>query len=208
MENPYKTLEIPEDADLEEIRSAFRKMTRKYHPDVSKEPDREERIRDINIAWAILGDVDKRKVYDETGTLDDSESIQGEAAGVIINFFRAAIDQNSNEPLVFVRNLISTNLRNIENMIIQCRIKIPQLTRYRKNLKSKTTGDQSLVHQMIDQMLNTVETNLKKFGKDKLILGKAQEMVNDYEFIMDQPVQQTSSSPMMIHFVSTSSTGV
>ena len=60
----YKILEVPRDASQEDIRKAYRKLARKYHPDVSKEADAETRMRDINEANDVLRDAEKRAAYD------------------------------------------------------------------------------------------------------------------------------------------------
>ena len=60
----YKILEVPREASQEDIRKAYRKLARKYHPDVSKEADAEARMRDINEANDVLRDAEKRAAYD------------------------------------------------------------------------------------------------------------------------------------------------
>ncbi len=67
-EDYYARLGVARDASVEEIRKAYRKLARKYHPDVSKEPDAEARIKDINEAWSVLGDPEKRAAYDQLGS--------------------------------------------------------------------------------------------------------------------------------------------
>jgi molecular chaperone DnaJ len=63
----YETLGIPRGASGDDIKSAFRQMARKYHPDVNKEQDAEERFKEINEAYVVLSDPDKRSVYDRYG---------------------------------------------------------------------------------------------------------------------------------------------
>lgn len=60
----YAILEVAEDASTDEIRRAFQKKARKLHPDVNKEPDAEERFKEVSEAYAVLSDADKRKRYD------------------------------------------------------------------------------------------------------------------------------------------------
>jgi curved DNA-binding protein len=60
----YETLGVKPDASEAEIKSAYRKLARKYHPDVSKEPDAEERFKQVNEANEVLGDKQKRAHYD------------------------------------------------------------------------------------------------------------------------------------------------
>jgi curved DNA-binding protein len=64
----YETLGVPKSANENEIRSAFRKLARKYHPDVAKDKKAaEEKFKQINEAYEVLGDPDKRKKYDQLG---------------------------------------------------------------------------------------------------------------------------------------------
>jgi curved DNA-binding protein len=60
----YETLGVPRDAGADQIKKAFRKLARKYHPDVSKEPNAELRMKEINEANAVLSDPEKRAAYD------------------------------------------------------------------------------------------------------------------------------------------------
>ncbi|MFN2348452.1 MAG: DnaJ C-terminal domain-containing protein [Thioalkalivibrio sp.] len=63
----YKLLGVSRDASQDEIKKTYRKLARKFHPDVSKEPNAEERFKAINEAYEVLGDADKRKAYDDLG---------------------------------------------------------------------------------------------------------------------------------------------
>ena len=61
----YQILGVARDATAEDIKKAFRKLARKYHPDVSKETDAEARMQDVNEAYAALSDPEKRAAYDQ-----------------------------------------------------------------------------------------------------------------------------------------------
>lgn len=63
----YEVLGVPRDATAEDIKKAFRKLARKYHPDISKEKDAEARMKDVNEAYAVLSDPEKRAAYDQLG---------------------------------------------------------------------------------------------------------------------------------------------
>ncbi len=63
----YDTLGVARDATQEDIKKAFRKLARKYHPDVSREKDAEARMKDVNEAYAVLSDPEKRAAYDQVG---------------------------------------------------------------------------------------------------------------------------------------------
>lgn len=61
----YKILGVGTDADLKAIKTAYRKLARKYHPDVSTETDAAERFKEVAEAYEVLGDEKKRAEYDE-----------------------------------------------------------------------------------------------------------------------------------------------
>ncbi len=63
----YEVLGVPRDATAEDIKKVFRKLARKYHPDVSKEKDAESRMKEVNEAYAVLSDPEKRAAYDQLG---------------------------------------------------------------------------------------------------------------------------------------------
>ena len=63
----YATLGVARDASQDEIKKAYRRLARKYHPDVSKEPDAGKRMAAINEANEVLSDPEKRKAYDAVG---------------------------------------------------------------------------------------------------------------------------------------------
>ena len=67
----YTTLGVPKTATQKEIRSAFRKLAAKHHPDRNPDdPEAEERFKEINEAYTVLSDEEKRKFYDQYGSTD------------------------------------------------------------------------------------------------------------------------------------------
>ncbi len=63
----YHTLGVARDAKPDEIKRAYRRLARKFHPDVSKEPDAEERFKEVQEAYEVLKDPEKRAAYDRFG---------------------------------------------------------------------------------------------------------------------------------------------
>jgi len=64
----YKTLDVERDASQSDIKKAYRRFARKYHPDVSKEPDAEARFKEVGEAYEVLKDPEKRTAYDQLGS--------------------------------------------------------------------------------------------------------------------------------------------
>jgi molecular chaperone DnaJ len=63
----YEVLGVPRDASSEDIKKAFRRKAREYHPDVSDSPDAETKFKEVNEAYAVLNDPQKRGMYDRYG---------------------------------------------------------------------------------------------------------------------------------------------
>ncbi len=68
MKDYYAILGVPRNASQEEIKRAYKRLARQYHPDVNKSPEAEERFKEINEAYAVLSDPEKRRIYDTYGT--------------------------------------------------------------------------------------------------------------------------------------------
>ena len=63
----YDRLGVSKDASQDEIKKAYRKMSKKYHPDINKEPGAEEKYKEVQEAYETLGDEQKRAAYDQYG---------------------------------------------------------------------------------------------------------------------------------------------
>ena len=98
----YKTLGIERDATQEQVKKAYRRMARKYHPDVSTEADAEEQFKAVGEAYEVLKDPEKRAAYDQLGSQwragqdfrpppgwDEGFEFSGEDAGVFSDFFES-----------------------------------------------------------------------------------------------------------------------
>ncbi|HEY9616526.1 MAG TPA: molecular chaperone DnaJ [Microcoleaceae cyanobacterium] len=76
----YEILGVSRDADKEDIKRAYRRLARKYHPDVNKEPEAEERFKEINRAYEVLSEPETRARYDRFGEAGVSSAAGAGAA--------------------------------------------------------------------------------------------------------------------------------
>src|SRR5438309_11585880 len=65
----YGILGVPRSATPEEIKRAFRQRAREFHPDVNQDPRADERFKEINEAYQVLSDPERRALYDRTGRI-------------------------------------------------------------------------------------------------------------------------------------------
>lgn len=74
-QDPYSVLGVSRDASADQIKSAFRKLAREYHPDVNpNNPEAEEKFKEISSAYAILSDPEKKARFDQFGVTEDAPS--------------------------------------------------------------------------------------------------------------------------------------
>ena len=98
MQNLYRILGVPKDADQESIKKAYKKLVRKYHPDVNSAPEAAERFQEVKKAYEVLGSVEDRKMYDHYGDLmfkegfhaasPENDGWEDSSMGSFENFFR------------------------------------------------------------------------------------------------------------------------
>ncbi|ALJ31771.1 Chaperone protein DnaJ [Apilactobacillus kunkeei] len=77
----YSILGISKDASQDDIKHAYRRMSKKYHPDINKEPGAEKKFKEINEAYEVLSDEQKRRNYDQFGSADGPAGGFGGGAG-------------------------------------------------------------------------------------------------------------------------------
>ena len=75
----YGILGVSKTASQDEIKKSYRSLSKKYHPDVNKDPGAEDKFKDINEAYTVLSDPEKKQMYDTYGTADPQEAAQQDA---------------------------------------------------------------------------------------------------------------------------------
>lgn len=81
MKDLYQALGVSKTASADEIKKAYRKLTKQYHPDRNPgDAEAEEKFKDVSTAYEVLGDADKRKLYDEFGDMSLTQGFDAEKA--------------------------------------------------------------------------------------------------------------------------------
>ena len=81
MKDLYDVLGVSRNAEAKEIKKAFRKLTQQFHPDKNPgDQAAEERFKEVSTAYEVLGDADKRKLYDEFGEISLTQGFDAERA--------------------------------------------------------------------------------------------------------------------------------
>ena len=73
----YEVLGISKSASKDEIKKAYRKLSKKYHPDINKEPDADDKFKEVTEAYEVLSDDQKKAHYDQFGHTDPNQGFGG-----------------------------------------------------------------------------------------------------------------------------------
>ncbi|KAL0483399.1 chaperone protein DnaJ [Acrasis kona] len=79
--DPYKILGVPKNASKDDIKKKFKEQAKKYHPDINKAPDAQQKFAEMNNAYQILVDDNKRNIYDQTGSTEAADGGMGGSDG-------------------------------------------------------------------------------------------------------------------------------
>lgn len=128
--NPYEVLELKENASAEDIKKAYRKLAKQYHPDTnSGDKQAENKFKEISSAYEILSDPQKREHFDQFGDVKDSNfgaQSYGFNMGNLSNMFRGGIFGNNMQDFVSRQALIEPDIKiaiNISLKDVICGIK-------------------------------------------------------------------------------------
>ena len=123
MNNPYEEFNITKNATRDQIKKAYRNLSKLYHPDINKNKDT-SKFRDIQQAYDILQDEEKRKHFDETGLLPDEQeenTIKGKTRENLYNLVKQILNDknfiqkyNNVDFINTVLNIINSNRIKIE----------------------------------------------------------------------------------------------
>jgi len=108
----YKTLGVKKDATAADIKKAYRKLARQFHPDVNTSADASKKFKEVNEANEVLSDPDKRKRYDQLGP-DWERYAQAGASrqrGADGGGFQATVTAGGNADVMALASAIGTNI--------------------------------------------------------------------------------------------------
>ena len=111
----YQIMGLDKSADQAEIKRAYRKLARKYHPDVSKESDAENKFKELGEAYEVLKDKQKRSNYDQFGTADPQQNFNPHTRTYSFN---GGVDINDIKTFITILRIDAIYISNIRFLII------------------------------------------------------------------------------------------
>ncbi len=184
MKSLYETLGIDKSATTDEIKAAYRRAASKAHPD--KDTGSHDAMQTVQQAYDVLGDEDRRRQYDETGSIDNDASIEGLAAMQIIDGFKQCIDQElasnaSIDPVATLREAFQKFITDHSAIVAKCFRDRTRVEQRRNKVKHNGNGDNMYAH-ICDTFIAAISTKQRHTEQRIKVHERALEMLKDYDF--------------------------
>lgn len=188
--NPYDALGVQPDADAQEIKRAYREKAGKTHPD--KEGGDTEAFQQVQKAYALLSNPEKRARYDETGSTDDAPDLETRAHQTLAKMFAAIVDRiDSPERVDIVAQLeqaVHNSIKKVQADIDDAKDERKKWEQVKKRLRKKSAKSPVLLN-VATQRLASIDQAMAAF-EDGLRLGATMlAMLPEYEYEVDAPQQ-------------------
>lgn len=197
MENLYKILGLNKNASEDDIKKAYRKLSKQYHPDLNNGVESREYI-DIITAYKILINPEKKRIYDETGEIksnpdDTRQKIVSNILGIFNNIIsNQSINLHQNDIFDIMRNTIKDEQKKIENEIKNMNILIARYKLAGSKIKSKETFLKDFIEIRIEECKRK-QTILRDAVEEG---NKTIKVINKFKYRIDK----------LIHFISSPTT--
>lgn len=191
MNDPYDILGVTRDASADDVKAAFRREASRAHPD--RQGGSGERMAAVNEAYAVLGDPDRRRRFDETGSADAGQSVEDEATQLLAQIFGQAIQQESPQIVEFARGMLEKMRSDLAARVPDAAAKISKLEARRDKVRTKG-GAANLVHGLIDAQAAALRAMVQKLDRGLQVAEAVARMLDAYD--EDQPPPQPAFIPV------------
>jgi curved DNA-binding protein CbpA len=189
----YATLGVQRDATQEQIKAAFRRRSSEVHPD--KPGGSTEAMQAVNKAYEVLGDAERRKLYDETGMEGTVADYEREVLALMRQLFECALEEAQVDLVGHCRKSIESSLRGQAEDIGRLEKAIATLTRRRSKVRVKKEGDVNLFHQLIDSKVDDHRRRLQVHLAGMKMLQSCSKLLDAYESSDEAPDMAFNTMP-------------
>jgi len=183
----YQVLGVAKGSSKDDIKKAYQKLARKYHPDVSTEPDHAARMLEINEAWSVLGDGQKRIAYDKGESVLTQDELEAQAKTWLHQHFAKAVDEDQPNIVAWVRQARSANENALRAGIADMTSKRNKLEIQRKKILVKATGRRNLAYEVIDEKIRLATLAVSNMTKGLGVLEIVSDLITDYDDVAPPP---------------------
>lgn len=185
--NLYEVLGVAKDATPKEIKTAFRALASKYHPDRNEDPGAPAMMQEVNRAYEVLSDAKKRERYDRTGQESAEPTIDEMAEEALNGMLMSAVSANDfaeKDYMQMVGAYLIEQLSDTRKNIKRAEKKVKKITKLCKVIKRK--GDNLFVFALEALKAKTEEQIIAQQGAE-MVFQRARELLETYEFTGEEP---------------------
>lgn len=191
----YKTLGVLPDATAERIKHAYRRLARKYHPDVSKEEDAHEKFQKVQRAYDVLSDPDWRKHYDEKGT-DAREDADVAARDLLATVLKQTLIRSIDVPWVSMTNVANLILDEMQDQINKqlhgCQSLLKKIDKHSGRMRTKE-GILNMHEEIVHAERARAQAMAERHPGMLATIKAARLLLKDYESeAQQQPIEERS----------------
>ena len=172
MVNPYESLGVASDATKADIKRAWRKLAKEHHPDKG---GNEEKFKEIQAAYELLTDDERRKQYDTYGGTDKPKDTTQRARQTIAQTFTGLLQQSEAHPYIDYVSKMATAFKNQKAQCEEKRSQLKQHVNRCEKLLKKTEGE--LLRGVIQSRLNTCQGQLTQIEEQLEVTAKCLGML-------------------------------
>lgn len=195
----YEVLGVSRTATQDEIKAAYRELAMKYHPDRNQDDaEAEEKFKQINAAYEVLSNPQKRAQYDETGTYDGTDSIEKAAVDHVRSMIANAVKQDCNEErarsftsfqrscdgiMKLVQRAIARQKAETTSSLVEAKETLRRLKaeRGKVRMKKKARRSFNVYESTVDSLIATAERYRAQAEQQLQMLELAAEIAADFE---------------------------
>lgn len=181
--NPYEVLGVKEDATDQEIKTAYRQKSMEHHPDRGGD---EKRFHIVNLAYRVLSDPEKRKLYDDQGVVMDESPdhmknlINSRLIDIADRWLDLRLQGKKVDLQEFVIGGINQTLVQVEEANDDLKVKIEAI----KSILERLTCDSesSIIHKTIEQRMSKYSAGIMQNENECIVLEKLRTIIEKYSY--------------------------
>lgn len=181
----YKNLNLSKDANADDIKKSYRRLARKYHPDVSKEEGAEENFKAVQKAYEVLSDPERRAHYDRTGQTRQ-EDPERAAMEMLAQAFATALRRTLEKPTdqVSAANRVLGEMQDTVNREINStKNAVKKLKRHLGMVKTKDPHSINIYENIVKMEIERAEGMLQNYPKVLSSIERARKLLKEFEAV-------------------------